>query len=182
MTETSPNSALCAIRMAAVRTLFARASQGRFHLRHRRLFLPRHHARRRHADHRDGGHERLPQGAAGQDPRAQRPFAGAAAGIAADRLEGRRRAHQPGAGHPPRGPGRRRPGAGVLGVQRLRRPGPRHARRRSEQPDLDLARTSSRARWRISTKGRASRSAAGSPINCRCMPATASRWWRQRAR
>ena len=125
--------------MAAVRTLFARSSQGRFHLRHRRLFFPRHHARRRHADRGDGRHERLSQGTAGQDPRAQRPFAGAAAGIAFDRLEGCRRAHQPGAGHPPCGPGRRRPGAGVLGVQRLRRPGPRHARRRSERPVLDFA-------------------------------------------
>ena len=44
--------------------------------------------------------------------------AGAAAGIAADRLEGRRRAHQPGAGHPARGARRRWPGAGVLAVQR----------------------------------------------------------------
>ena len=43
---------------------------------------------------------------------AQRPYPGAAAGIAADRLEGRRRAHQPGPGHPPRGPRGRRSGAG----------------------------------------------------------------------
>ena len=91
--------------MAAVRTLFARASQGRLYLRHRRVLVPRHHARRRHADHRDGRDERLPQGTAGQDPRPQRPSAGAAAGIAADRLEGRRRAHQPGR----RASGSRRP-------------------------------------------------------------------------
>ena len=67
------------------------------------FLLSRHHARRRHADHRDGRDERLPQGTAGQDPRPQRASAGAAAGIAADRLEGRRRAHQPGRGHPARG-------------------------------------------------------------------------------
>ena len=99
--------------MAAVRTLSARASQGRLHLGHRRLLVPRHHARRRHADHRDGRDERLPQGTAGQDPRRQRAPAGAAAGIAADRLEGCRRAHQPGPGHPPRGARRGRSGAGA---------------------------------------------------------------------
>ena len=123
--------------MAAVRALSARTPQGRFHLRHRRLLVPRHHARRRHADHRDGRDERLPQGTAGQDPRPQRPSPGAAAGIAADRLEGRRRAHQPGRGHPARRARRRRPGAGVLAVQRLRRVRARHSRRRSQQPHLD---------------------------------------------
>ena len=81
--------------------------------------------------------ERLSQGTAGQDPRAQRASAGAAAGIAADRLEGRRRAHQPGAGHPAGGAGRGRSGAGVLGLQRRRRAGARHALRGSEQPHLD---------------------------------------------
>ena len=45
-----------------------------------------------------------------------------------------------------------------------------------------LPRTSNRARWRVLTTGRASPSAAGSPISCRCMPATASRWCRRRAR
>ena len=43
-------------------------------------------------------------------------------------------------------------------------------------------RTSSRARSKVSTRGRASPSAAGSPISCRCMPATASRWSRRGAR
>ena len=41
------------------------------------------------------------------------------------------------AGHPARGARGRRPGAGVLAVQRLRRAGARHARRRSQQPHLD---------------------------------------------
>ena len=103
-------------------------------------------------------------------------------GIAADRLEGGRRAHQPGAGRPARRAGGRRPGAGVLAVQCLRRAGARHARRRSRQPHRRSPRTSSRARSTASTKGRASRSAAVSPISCRCMPATASRWWRRAAR
>ena len=113
---------------------------------------------------------------------AERPYSGAAAGIAADRLEGRRRAHQPGAGHPARGAGGRRPGAGVLGLQR--RPACWCA---ACAPTISttsprLPRTSSRARSKALTKGRASRSAGGSPINCRCMPATASRWWRRAAR
>ena len=47
--------------------------------------------------------------------------------IAADRLEGRRRAHQPGRRHPPCRAGRGRPGAGILGLQRRRRAGARHA-------------------------------------------------------
>ena len=118
-------------------TLFAGAPQGRFYLGHRRLFLPRHHARRRHADHRDGRHERLPQGTAGQDSRPQRASPGAAAGIAADRLEGRRRAHQSGRGHPARRTRGGWPGAGVLAVQRLRRVRSRHSLRRSQQPHLD---------------------------------------------
>ena len=123
--------------MAAVRALSARAAQGRIHLGHRRVFLPRHHARRRHADHRDGGDERLPQGTARQDPRPQRPSPGAAAGTPADRLEGRRRAHQRRRRHPARRAGGRRPGAGVVAVQRLRRVRARHPRRRSQQPHLD---------------------------------------------
>ena len=81
--------------MDAVAALPAGAAQGRIHFGHRRLLLPRHHARRRDAHHRHGGDERLPQGAARQDPRPQRPPADPAAGIAADRLGGGRRAHQP---------------------------------------------------------------------------------------
>ncbi len=123
--------------MADVGTLFACASQGRLHFRYCGLLVPRHHARGRHPDHCDGGHERFPQGIAGQDSRPQRTFAGAAAGIAADRLEGRRRPHQPGRRHPACRTGRRRPGAGILAVQRGRGSGPRHSRQRSRQPHLD---------------------------------------------
>ena len=42
--------------------------------------------------------------------------------------------------------------------------------------------TSSRARSKASTRGRASPSARGSPTSCRCAPATTSRWWRRAAR
>ena len=88
-------------------------------------------------------------------------LSGAAAGSAADRLEGRRRAHQRGAGRPSRSARRRGPGAGV--------------RRRSDASGVlvrgiraeDLQQhsprsptTSSRARSKASTRGRASRSAA----------------------
>ena len=79
-------------------------------------------------------------------------------------------------------PGGRRPGAGLVAVQRLRRVRARHPRRRSRSTSPRSPRTSSRARSTASTRGRASPSAAGSPINCRCMPATASRWWRRAAR
>ena len=71
---------------------------------------------------------------------------------------------------------------GVLAVQRLRRARPRHARRRSERPLLDCREHQAGHAGGISTKGRASRSGAGSPISCRCTPATASRWSRPRAR
>ena len=81
--------------MDVVAALPARAAQGRIYFGHRRLLVSRHHARRRHADHRDGGDERLPQGTARQDPRPQRPCAGAAARRAADRFRGGSRAHQP---------------------------------------------------------------------------------------
>ena len=119
MSEPSRHPPFRALRMAAVAALSARAAQGRIHLGHRRLLLPRHHARRRHADHRDGGDERLPQGTARQDPRPQRPSADPAAGIAADRLAGGRRAHLQGAGRQAGRADRRRPGAGVLAVQRV---------------------------------------------------------------
>src|SRR5437868_8993665 len=84
--------------MAAVWTLSAGTSQGRFYLRHRRVLLPRHHARSGHADYRDGRDEWLPQGIAGQDSRTQRAPSGTTAGIAAHRLEGCGRTHQPGRG------------------------------------------------------------------------------------
>ena len=49
-----------------------------------------------------------------------------------------------------------------------------------EQPHLDRQEHQAGHARRISTRGRASPSDAGSPINCRCMPATASRWWRRK--
>ena len=53
--------------------LSAGAPPGRLHLRHRHLLAARHHARRRHADHRHVGDERLPRRAARPHPRLQRP-------------------------------------------------------------------------------------------------------------
>ncbi len=50
-----------AVRVDGRLALSARAPQGRLHLGHRRLLVPRHHARRRDADHRHGGDERLPR-------------------------------------------------------------------------------------------------------------------------
>ncbi len=54
-----------------------------------------------------------------------------------------------------------------------RRAGARRARRRSRQASLRLPTISGKARSKASTKGRGSRSAGGSPINCRCGRATA---------
>ena len=76
-------------------------------------------------------------------------------------------------------PGGRRPGAGDP-----RRSTPPASSFAAFAPTISTTsprspRTSSRARSRDSTTGRALRSAAGSPINCRCMPATASRWCRR---
>ena len=87
-----------------------------------------------------------------------------------------------GRGHPARRPRRGRPGAG-----HPRRSTPPAFSFAASAPTISTTsprspRTSSRARSRASTRGRASPSAAGSPISCRCMPATASRWWRRRAR
>ncbi len=62
------------------------------------------------------------------------------------------------------------------------RAGARRARRRSRASCLRSPTISARARSKASTKGRGSRSAAGSPISCRCAPATASRWSRRAAR
>ena len=64
-------------------------------------------------------------------------ISGAAAGIAADRLEGCRRPRQPGPGYPARRARGRRPGAGFFVFQRVGRAGARHARRRPQQPHLD---------------------------------------------
>src|SRR5215469_5918221 len=122
--------------MDAVATLSAGAAAGGLHLGQCRIFFPRHHARRRHPHHRDGGDERLPQGAAGQDFRPQRPPPDPAAGAAADRLGGGDRAHFQGTRPHPCRADRRGPGARVLALQRLRRAGARRARRRSRQAPL----------------------------------------------
>ena len=119
------------------------------------LLLPRHHARRRDADHRDGGDERLPQGAARQDPRPQRPPAGAAAGdrrsptgsevaeriakvagitLAAPIVEGQALASSP--------------------FNACRRPGARHARGAISSSCRRSPTTSGRARSTASTRGR----------------------------
>ena len=86
------------------------------------------------------------------------------------------------AGRAARRADRRGPGAGVVAVQRLRRAGARHPRRRSGEALLDRQQHQTAARSTASTKGRGSPSAAGSPISFRCGPATTSRWWRRAAR
>ena len=122
--------------MDAVAALSAGAAQGRIHLGHRRLLLSRHHARCRHAHHRDGGDERVPPGASGKDSRPQRPPAHPAARIAADRLGRRGRPRRQAPRRAPGGADRRGTGAGVVAVQRLRRPGARHARERPRKAHL----------------------------------------------
>ena len=73
--------------------LSAGAARRGLRLRDRRLLLPRHHARRRDADRRHVGDERLPARAARQDRRHQRPRLPAGRRHAAHRLRrGRRRA------------------------------------------------------------------------------------------
>ena len=123
--------------MDAVAALPSGAAQGRIYLGHRRIFLPGDHAGRRHADHRDGGDERLPQGTARQDPGRERAFADPAARIPAHRLAAGGRPCVAGRGHQAGRAHRRGPGAGVVAVQCLRRAGARHARRRSRQASLD---------------------------------------------
>ncbi len=105
------------IRVAAVRALSAGPPQGRLHLGHRRLFLSRimlgvatliivmavmNGFRKELLDKILGlnGHLLV------------QPLE-----IAADRLEGRRRAHLAGLGYPAGGAGRGRPGTGVVAVQ-----------------------------------------------------------------
>ena len=168
--------------MDVVAALSARAAQGRIHLGHRRLLLSRHHARRRDADHRHGGDERVPPGTAVENPRAQRPSADPAAGIAAHRLGRGRRPRLQGCRASARRPAGRGPGAGVLAVQRRRRAGPRHARRRSGQAHLVAKQHQAGHARRLRRRARASPSAAGSPSSFRCAPATTSRWWRRAAR
>src|SRR5262249_38786666 len=71
--ERAPGDAgLFPVRMDAVAALLAGAAQGRIHFGHRRLLVPRDHARRCDPHHRDGGDEWLPQRAARQNSRTQR--------------------------------------------------------------------------------------------------------------
>ena len=71
-------------------------------------------------------------------------------------------------GHQARSADRRGPGARVLAVQCRRRAGARHPADGSAKSSPRSPTTSSRARSKASTTGRASRSAAGSPISFRC--------------
>ena len=151
--------------MDAVAAIFAGAAAGGIHLGQCRVFLPRHHAGRRHADHRDGGDERLPQGTARQDFGPQRTSADPAAGTAADGLGGGRRAHFQGArGHAGRAD-RGGPGAGLLAVQCVGRAGARRARRRSRQAALRRQQhPAGHARRLRRRAGRGDREAAGRSI------------------
>ena len=122
--------------MLSLRYLRARRKEGFISVIAGFSFLG-HHAGRCHAHHRDGGDERVPQGTARQDPRRERPSADPAAGIAADRLAAGDRARVAGRRHQAGRADRRRPGAGVLAVQCVRRAGARNARRRDRQAALD---------------------------------------------
>ena len=102
--------------------------------------------------------------------------------FAADRLAAGRRAVSQRRGHQACRAHRRGPGAGVVGIQRRRRAGARHARCRPRQAPLDRQEHQAGHARGLRPGARASSSAAGSPISSRCMPATTSRWWRRRAR
>jgi len=169
--------------MAVVRALFASTSQGRIHLRHRRFLVPRHHAWRCDADHRDGRHERFSQGIAGtrfsastgifgckplESPLtdwkdvAERIQPGRGIRLAAPVVDGMGLANSP----------FNASGVLIRGI------------RADDLNNLPRSpRTLSKARSRDSTKGRALRSAAPDlPINCHCTPETASHWSRRRGR
>ena len=61
--ERQRHTGLLALRVDGSPSLSARPPQGGLHLGHRRILIHRHYARGGHADHRHGGHERLPPGA-----------------------------------------------------------------------------------------------------------------------
>src|SRR5579883_1930088 len=117
--------------MDVVVALSARAAQGGIHLRHSRILIRRHHARRGDADHRHGGDERFPPGAAVKNSRPERPSVDPAAGIAAHRLCGCVGAGVESRRHLSRRAFGRGAGAGLFALQCVRRGGARHARRRS---------------------------------------------------
>ncbi len=112
-------------------SLSSRAQRPALDLGHRRLLVPWHRARRRGADRRHVGDERLSPRSHGQDDRPQRPHVPARGRDAAHRLrrgdgegqQGSRRHFGAAAG---RGPGVRE-----LSLWLVRRAGARHSRKRS---------------------------------------------------
>ena len=103
-------------------------------LGHRRLLAARDHDRRRHPDHRAGGHERLSRRAARADSRRQRPHPGEHGARPAGRI---RRPEGPPRRHRRRGPhraDRRGAGDGHGARPRARGPGARHPARRFSAP------------------------------------------------
>ena len=118
--ERRPDPPLRALRVDARRALSAHAPARGLRLGHRRLLLPRHHARRRDADHRALGDERLRR-APQQDRRHQRTHLHRRARQAAHRLCRALGAPLEGGRHPPRDPARRGPGLRLLALQRQRR-------------------------------------------------------------
>ena len=110
--------------------LSARAPRAGLRFGDRRLFVPRHHARRRDADRRHVGHERLSQRAHDKIVGINGHIFIAADRFAADRLTPRSPSGSRGSGRAPRGADGRGSGVRVVALQRHRRAGARRARRR----------------------------------------------------
>ena len=117
----------------------------------RRLLLPRHRARRRRADRRHGGDERLSPRSDGQDDRPQRPHVPARRRYAADRLRRGDRAGRQGARRHAGAAAGRGPGVRLDAVRLVRRAGARRARGRLAKRLPGVAGTSRKARSTAST-------------------------------
>ena len=123
-----------ALRMDGRVPLPARPQRAEVDLGHRRLLLSRHRARRRGADRRHVGDERLPPRPAREDDRPQRPHVPAGRRDAADRLRGGDRAGQQGSGRDAGAAAGRGPGLRHLAVRFVGRAGARHPRAGSRAP------------------------------------------------
>ena len=135
--------------------LSARPAHQGVDLGDRRLLVRRHRARRRGADRRHGGDERLPARPHGQDHRPQRPYLPAGRRDAAVRLCRRQRPRRQGSRRQAGVSDRRGPGVRLLALRPVRRPRARHSGKGPEaaaggrrQRDARLARRLRRRRGR----------------------------------
>ncbi len=115
-------------------SLSARAQRPALDLGHRRLFVPGHRARRRRADRRHVGDERLSPRSHGQDDRPQRPHVPARRRDAAHRLRCGDGAREQGSGRHSGAAAGRGPGVRKLPLWLVGRAGARHSRQRSQAP------------------------------------------------